>query len=79
MQNVFEMSTLAFAILYILVRRDTFVNVTSEAYLTAGAHAGSLSLFARSGGVHFVNLFRTKFLAAIFGQNIERIFLPPQF
>jgi hypothetical protein len=47
MQNGLEMSTLAFAILYILVRRETFVDVTNEVYLTAGAHAGALTLFSR--------------------------------
>jgi hypothetical protein len=46
MQNAFEMSTLGFAILYILVRRNTFVDVTDEVYFTAGAHAGALTLFA---------------------------------
>lgn len=47
MQNGFEMSTLVFAILYILVRRDTFVDMTNQAYLVAGAHAGGLALFVR--------------------------------
>jgi hypothetical protein len=46
MQNAFELATLAFAIMYILVRRDTFVAVTSEVYFTAGAHTGALTLFA---------------------------------
>ena len=47
MQNAFEMSTLVFAVLYILVRRDTFVDYSNQAYLVAGAHAGALALFLR--------------------------------
>ena len=53
MHNAFEMSTMVFSVLYILVRRDTFIDVVTnnnnnnKDFATAGAHIGALALFVR--------------------------------
>jgi len=50
MHNAFEMSTMVFSVLYILVRRDTFIDVVTnnnKDFVTAGAHIGALALFVR--------------------------------